>query len=94
MQKMPAGRRPHLALLLAVATTLASAALCVAAILAPAPSAVVPLVALICVGCPMFASWEVPVALATLRARRGNKALARLRESLDRLPEVEHPLGL
>jgi hypothetical protein len=67
---------------------------CAAATLTPAPSAVVPLVALICVGCPMFASWEVPPALAALRARRGNKALAMLRESLDRLPEVEHPLGL
>jgi len=88
---MPAGRRPHFVLFLAVASTLASAALCAAAILAPAPSAVVPLVALICVGCPMFASWEVPVALAALR---GNKALATLRKSLDQLPEVEHPLGL
>ena len=88
---MPAGRRPHFVLLLAVASALASAALCAAAILAPAPAAVVPLVALICVGCPMFASWEVPVALTALR---GNKALAALRESLDQLPEVDHPLGL
>ena len=52
---------------------------------------VVPLVALICVGCPVFASWEVPLALTALR---GNKALAALRESLDQLPGVEHPLGL
>jgi hypothetical protein len=29
-----------------------------------------------------------------LRDRRGREALARLRESLDRLPEVEHRLGL
>ena len=91
---MPAGRRPHLVLLLAVATALASAILCAAAILAPAPSAVVPLVALICVGCPIFASWEVPVVIASLRADGGHKALVTLRKSLDQLPEVEHPLGL
>jgi hypothetical protein len=91
---MPAGRSPHLVLLLAVATALASVALCAGAILAPAPSAIVPLVALICVGCPMFASWEVPVAIASLRADRGHKALAMFRKSLDQLPEVEHPLGL
>jgi hypothetical protein len=91
---MPVGRRPHLVLLLAVATALASATLCAAAILAPAPSPAVPLVALICVGCPIFASWEVPVAIASLRANRGHKALVTLRKSLDQLPEVEHPLGL
>jgi hypothetical protein len=91
---MPAGRRPHLVLLVAVATALASVTLCAAAILARAPSAVAPLVALICVGCPIFASWELPVAIASLRADRGHKALAMFRERLDRLPEVEHPLGL
>ena len=68
-------------------------AICAAAILVPAPAAAVPLVALMCVGCPMFASWEVPVAIDSLRARRGQKALAMLRRSLDKLPEVEHPLG-
>jgi hypothetical protein len=91
---MPSGRRPHLVLLLAAATVLASVGLCAAAILARAPSAVVPLVALICVGCPIFASWEVPVAIASLRDDDGHKALAMLRKSLDQLPEVEHPLGL
>jgi hypothetical protein len=91
---MPAGRRPHLVLALAIATALASVALCAAAILARAPSAVVPLVALICVGCPVFATWDVPAAIASLRADRGHKALARLRKSLDKLPEIEHPLGL
>jgi hypothetical protein len=91
---MPAGRRPHLVLVLAVATVAVSVTLCGAAILARAPSAVVPLVALSCVGCPIFASWEVPGAIASLRADRGRKALATLRKSLDQLPEVEHPLGL
>jgi hypothetical protein len=91
---MPARRRPQLVLLLAVATALASVALCAAAILAPAPAAVVPLVALICVGCPIFATWEVAQAFAALRAAGGRKAVAMLRKSLDQLPEVEHPLGL
>jgi hypothetical protein len=36
----------------------------------------------------------VPVAIASLRANRGREALARLRKTLDKLPEVEHPLGL
>ena len=91
---MSAGRpHPHLTLLVAALTVLASLAVCAAAILVPAPAAAVPIVALLCVGGPMLASWEVPVALASLRARRGHKALATLRKSLDRLPEVEHPLG-
>ena len=67
-------RRPHLVLLRALATVLSCVALCSAAILTPAPAAAVPLVALICVGGPVFASWEVPVALASLRAERGRKA--------------------
>ena len=91
---MPAVGRPHLVLLLAIATVVASVTLCAAAILARAPSAVVPLIALICAGCPIFASWEVPVAIASLRARRGQRAVAMLRKGLDQLPEVEHPLGL
>jgi hypothetical protein len=70
------------------------AGLCAAAIIAPAPTAVVPLVVLISVGCPIFAVWDVPGAVASLRAERekGN-ALATLRRSLERLPETEHPLG-
>jgi hypothetical protein len=51
------------------------------------------MVALVCVGCPMFATWELPIARASLRAQRGRRALATLRKSLDQLPEVEHPLG-
>jgi hypothetical protein len=72
----------------------ASVALRTAAILASAPTAAIPLVVLICVGCPLFASGDVPGAVTSPRARRGREALARLREGLDRLPEVEHPLGL
>jgi hypothetical protein len=85
---------PHLVLVVAVVTVLMSVAVCAAAILAPAPAAAVPLVVAICVGAPMFAGWEVPGALAWVRAERGRRnALDALRGALDRLPEVEHPLG-
>ncbi len=42
----------------------------------------------------MFAGWEVPSAVAALRSERAGRALARLRRTLDELPETEHPLGL
>jgi hypothetical protein len=85
---------PHLVLAVAVVTVLMSMAVCAAAILAPAPAAVVPLVVAICVGAPMFAGWEVPGAVAWVRADRGRrKALNALARTLERLPEVEHPLG-
>jgi|SRR5947209_3504981 len=87
--------QPRLVLLAALVSALISAAVCAAAILAPAPAAVVPLIVLLCVGCPIFAGWEAPVALAAVRAERaGRRALAALRRSLDQLPETEHPLGL
>jgi hypothetical protein len=85
--------QPRLSLLVAALAVLSSLAICAAAILAHAPAAAVPLVALVCVGCPIFATWEMPIALASLRAQRGRDALATLRKSLDKLPEVEHPLG-
>lgn len=92
---MPAGcRHPRLTLLVAALSLLSSLALCAAAILVPAPAAAVPMVALICVGVPMFVTWEIPAAIAAMRARRGHRALALLRQSLEQLPEVEHPLGL
>jgi O-antigen/teichoic acid export membrane protein len=86
---------PQLVLIVAGVTLLVSMAVCAAAILTPAPPAAVPLVVIVCVGCPLFAAWQVPVALAALRARRsGRHALSMLRRSLDELPETEHPLGL
>lgn len=94
-RRLPTRTQPGLVLLAAAVTALISAGVCAAAILAPAPAAAVPLVVLICIGCPLFAAWEVPVALALLRAdRAGGKALAMLRRTLDQLPETEHPLGL
>ena len=86
--------RPRLVVLAALLTSLISAAVCVGAILAPAPGVAIPLVVAICIGCPMFAGWEVPNALAALRANRADDALARLRRTLAELPETEHPLGL
>jgi hypothetical protein len=86
--------QPRVVLAGAIVTALFSMALCAGAILAHAPAAVVPLVVAVCVGAPLFAAWEAPVALAWVRAERTHRnALSRLRRSLDRLPEVEHPLG-
>lgn len=86
--------QPRLVLIVALMTALASMAVCAAAILAPAPAAVVPVVVAVCVGAPLFAAWEAPVALAWMQADRSHrKALATLRRALDQLPEVEHPLG-
>jgi hypothetical protein len=96
---MPRGGRHQYRLVLAVAcvTALVAVGVCVAAVLAPAPAAAVPLVVALCVGGPMFACWDVPVAVTSLRAERaeraGRNALAALRRSLEQLPEVEHPLG-
>jgi hypothetical protein len=81
----------------AIVTPLACGGLCAAAILVPAPVGVVPLVALCCVGCPMFAAWQIPSALDTLRLRSRRAqaaALAELRRGLAQLPEIDHPLGL
>lgn len=95
LTRRPTRARAGLVLLAALLTALSSAAVCAVAILAPAPAAAVPLVAIICVGCPMFAGWEVPLAVASLQTNRaGGKAMARLRQNLEQLPEVEHPLGL
>ena|SRR5438270_116714 len=92
---LPAGSRPHLVLIVAALTALVSMATCAAAILVPAPAAAVPLVVACCVGAPMFAGWEAPSALAAVRAERlHRRELASLRRTLDKLPEIEHPLGL
>ena len=88
------GVRPGLVLIVALVTVLSSMAVCAAAILAPAPAPVVPLVVAVCVGAPLFAAWEAPGALAWVRTERAHRrALAKLRHALDQLPEVEHPLG-
>jgi hypothetical protein len=85
--------QPALTLAVALVTALISAAVCTGAILAPAPAVAIPLVVAICIGCPLFAGWEVPSALIALRVKRAGKSLVKLRRSLDELPETEHPLG-
>ena len=82
--------------ILAAVSAACSAGLCVAAVLLHPPLAIVPLVVIACIGCPVFGTWELPDAVAALRQRRAagkRQTIARFRRSLDRLPEVDHPLG-
>ena len=84
----------------AAITVLTCAGLVIAAVLAGAPAAAVPLIAAVCVGAPILATWGLSTAVMVLRAsRRGEgqldrRALARLRRRLDKLPETPHPLAL
>jgi hypothetical protein len=90
-------RQAALVCVTAALTVVMCAGVCAAAILVPAPAAVVPVVAVVCIFCPMLAAWELPGAIAALRAHDAaghEKALARMRRRLERLPETEHPLGL
>ena len=89
---VPSRRRVVLACVLAGFATVASAGILAAAALEPAPVAVLPLVILVCLGCPMLAVWELRPSVAGLR--RELRAVAELRRHLDRLPETRHPLGL
>jgi hypothetical protein len=72
----------------AVLALVTCATLMTAAVLAPAPAAVLPLLAIVCVGCPIAFAWSLPASLARLRAMEA------LRRQLARLPETQHPLGL
>lgn len=98
----PPTRRHAIALCAFVAlTALMCAALLSAAALVPAPPAILPLLVVVCIGCPMVAACELPAAIAVLRRRPRRRvhaldslALATLRRQLDSLPETEHPLGL
>jgi hypothetical protein len=79
----------------AVLSLLFTAGLVAAAVLAPAPPAVLPLLILLAIGIPLATAWELPATLAALRDRvREGRALVRLRRTLDALPETHHPLGL
>src|SRR5690349_17687498 len=81
-----------------VITALVCAALVSLAALEPAPPGVIPVIALICVGAPIIAAFDVLASLAVLRASRPDtldrRAIGELRRKLDRLPETRHPLGL
>ncbi len=89
--------RPGFVLAAALCTVLMTCGVSAAAMLAPAPAAVVPLIVVICAVAPLFAAWEAPAALAAFRSERqrrhGKQALTQLRAALDQLPEIEHPLG-
>jgi hypothetical protein len=82
-------RRVKLAWAFAALTAVVCAGLLIAAALVPAPVAVLPLVVVACLGCPMVAAYE----LARTRAAVGDPA-GELRRELDRLPETPHPLDL
>jgi threonine/homoserine/homoserine lactone efflux protein len=92
-------RRSVAAGVLTALTVVVCAGLLGAAALVPAPPAVLPLVAVICIGCPMFAAWQLARSLGDARARPAMrpgaqiKAIEDLRRALDQLPETHHPLG-
>jgi hypothetical protein len=88
-------RQATAACILAVLAALCSAGLCAAAVLMHPPAGVIPLLVIVCVGSPVYGTWQLPHAIAALRAGRAEHrhAIASLRRSLDRIPEVEHPLG-
>jgi len=76
---------------LAAVVVAAAVALLLAAALAPAPAAVLPLVVLAGVGMPMVVAYELPPAVASLRAHRS--LVTALRRDLAQLPETVHPLS-
>jgi len=84
---------PGLVLIIALLSTLISAAICTGAILGRPPAGAIPFIVAVCVGGPIFSGWNVPAATAALRVDRAGMALARLRRALAELPETEHPLG-
>jgi hypothetical protein len=84
---LPSRRRARLMFLSATAMAVVCAGLLAAAVLAPAPPIVLPLLILVCIGCPMAAAYDLPVAIAVLRAD------AALRRNLAALPETPHPHG-
>jgi hypothetical protein len=79
-----------LSALTALVTATACAGLLAAAILVPAPHAVVALIIVVAIALPMLASWDLSRVSA---ARRPQLDLAELRRQLDRIPETPHPLG-
>jgi hypothetical protein len=95
---LPTRRQAFATCVIAILALAGSAALLVAAVLAPAPTMVLPLVAIVCIGCPFAVAWSLPLAIAVLRhskpAELDRGSLQALRRTLDRLPETDHPLGL
>src|SRR3954468_11243769 len=84
----------------AAVSVLVAAVLVAAAMLVPAPAAVLPLVLLVGIGGPMVAARELRPVVRHLRRSRSEAtpldadAVALLLQRLDQLPETPHPLGL
>ena len=94
---MPARRQAILTCVFSALAVVVSAGLLSAAALVPAPPAVLPLLACVCIGAPMLAAWELRPNVGALRrgrSPRDTRALASMRRFLDDLPETQHPLGL
>ena len=97
MPRLVTRRQAAGAIVVAVLSVLCSTGLCIAAVLVHPPIAVDPLVVIACVGFPVLGTWELPPAIAMLRANRRahskRRLIANLRQALDQLPETDHPFG-
>ena len=98
--RLPTRRQALVVCATVVVTVLVCGGLLTAAALVPAPTVVMPFIAVSCVGLPMMASWELRRSVVILRMtggvrrRRGEARLLQdMRRYLDQLPETEHPLG-
>ncbi len=89
-QRLPTRKQAYLRCALAAVTIVVCAGLFVAAVLAQAPAGVLPLLSLICIGCPVLMALELPSAIAV--ARSHGDPVADLRKQLAQLPETAHPL--
>jgi hypothetical protein len=87
-----ARRRALVSVVLAVVAVLVCSGLLAAAMLVPAPPAILPLAILVAIACPMLAAWELRGSLGALREQEMHP-ITKLRRTLDRLPETKHPLG-
>jgi hypothetical protein len=74
---------------LAALVVAAAIGLLLAAALAPAPPAALPLVVLAVVGVPMVVAYELPPAVSSLRTHR--RLVSAMRRDLAQLPETPHP---
>jgi hypothetical protein len=74
---------------LAAVVVAAAVGLLLAAGLAPAPPAVLPLVVLAGLGMPMVVAYELPPAVSSLRAHR--RLVTAVRRDLAQRPESVHP---
>jgi len=74
-------------------TVLISAGLLSVAVLVPAPPVVLAFIVALGVACPMAGAWQLPASITALRSTGKHGAITELRRYLDKLPEVEHPLG-